>query len=163
MRKPFNLPENECERATRDEMSAIRMILVLASEVNYDKDDLVKRLKIIPDGEARMNQVSIDITELFRDIVGTITHKQRKALQNSASDYDIQLVPKMMPAKTSVAVSKEDLTTLINAARQKCMYCSLGGDDVKKCDLYNLLEVLVPLNDYGSSDIICPYTYQEWM
>lgn len=159
----FELPEDECVRMTRDEMSATRMILIAASEMNYAKDDLKKRLATIPNGTERMTELTDGITDLFKDVMGTITDKQRRVLRNSAQDYEVHIVPKMMQEKSFIAVDKEDMTTLVNCAREKCKYCSMAGSDIRKCDLYNLLEAYVPLNDYGSDDIMCPYAYQEWI
>ena len=162
MRERFELPDRDCIRMTRDEMASTRMVLVLASELHFAKDDLKKRLEVIPDGPERMETVVDECDSLFRDILGTVSDKQRKTLRNSANDYEIRLAPKMTPENFSMAVAKDDMTVLVNCAREKCKYCSLAGQEVAKCALYKLLETYIPLNDYGSDEIICPYAYQEW-
>lgn len=161
MRERFELPDNECERATRDEMSAIRMLLIMASNLGYAEEDLAKRLDIVPDGKERLKSVLKDSTELLQDILGTITDKQRRKLRNDALDYDVKLTPKIGVDKTTLAISKQELMTFVNCAREKCKYCTLDGYKCRACDLYQILETVIPLNDYGS-DISCPYFYQEW-
>lgn len=161
MRKRFELPDNECERATRDEMSAIRMLLIMSSNLAYAEDDLKKRLSIVPDGEARLKSVLEESTSLFQDILGTISDKQRRKLRNDANDYDVKLTPKFSADKTTMALSKQELMTLVNCAREKCKFCILNGRECEQCELYQMLITIIPLNDYGS-DIVCPYVYQEW-
>ena len=160
-REPFELPDSECERATRDEMSAIRMLLIMASNLAYAKDDLKKRLGIVPDGEERLSSVLEEATSLFQDVLGTISDKQRRKLRNDANDYDVKLTPKFSADKTLMALSKQELTTLINCARERCKFCTLDGNECKKCELYQMLLTIVPLNDYGIG-IMCPYVFQEW-
>jgi len=161
MKQPFELPDDQCERLTRDEMSAVRMLLILSSEINYAKEDLQKRLAMIPNGKARMNMLAGNCTSLFKDVLGTISDKQRRTLRNSALDYDLKIVPKVNAGQTSIAVQKDDMTELVNCAREKCKYCTLSGLESRSCQLYKLLEAYIPLNDYGA-EIICPYAYQEW-
>lgn len=161
MRERFELPDEQCERATRDEMSAIRMMLVMASNLAYTKDDLGKRLDIIPDGKTRLESLLSESTSLFQDILGTISDKQRRKLRNDAKDYDVKLTPKFSAEKTTLALSKQELMALINCARERCKFCTLSGRECEKCELYQILLTVVPLNDYGS-DIVCPYCYQEW-
>ena len=161
MRERFELPDNECERATRDEMSAIRMLLVMASNLQYANEDLTKRLRMIPDGESRLKTLTEEYTALFQDILGTITDKQRRKLRNDALDYDVKLTPKIGMDKTTLAISKQELMTFVNCAREKCKFCTLDGYACKACNLYQILETVIPLNDYGS-EISCPYFYQEW-
>ena len=159
--KPFELPNEQCERLTRNEMAAIRMVLILASEMSYAKDDLAKRLDIVPDGKSRMDNVLEETLSLFKDLLGTVSDKQRKTLKNSAMDYEIRLVPKMSPESSSIAVSKTDLTNLIDCAKERCKYCTLDGNDARRCELYKILETIIPLDDY-SMDIACPYAFTEW-
>ena len=137
------------------------MILILGSELAYAKDDLKERLKTVPNGTARMNMLLGNCTSLFKDILGTITDKQRKTLRNSAQDYEIRLTPKLSPESSSLAVSKKDLTVLINCARERCKFCVLDGKQCKFCELYKILEIVTPLDDYGDG-IACPYAYSEW-
>lgn len=160
-KQAFELPEDQCERLTRNEMASLRLVLVLASEVTYAKEDLSRRLGIVPNGKSRMNMVLGGINSLFKDLLGTVSDKQRKALRNSALDYEIRLVPKMTPESSSIAVQKQDMTEMIDCAREKCKFCTLDGEECRKCKLYKLLETIVPLDDYNS-DIACPYAFEDW-
>lgn len=161
MKQPFELPDEQCERLTRNEMSAVRMLLILSSEMNYAKEDLQKIMGIVPNGKARMNMLVGNCTSLFKDVLGAMSDKQRKVLKNSALDYDLKIVPKVSAGQTSIAVQKDDMTELVNCAREKCKLCALSGLEAKNCKLYRLLEAYIPLDDYGA-EIICPYAYQEW-
>lgn len=163
MKEHFELPESECKRVTRTEMAALRMVLILASEINYAADDLCERLKIVPNGTDRMNALKEEVNSLFKDLLGTVTDKQRRTLRNSANDYEMRLVPKMTPDTTCLAMTKSDITELVNCAREKCKFCSFNEEEAKtKCALYILLENYIPLDDYGT-DITCPYAYKDWI
>lgn len=161
MRERFELPNEQCERLTRPEMNAVRMMLILASSMAYAKEDLCKRVKSVPDGTERMDKLLDDCSALFEDILGTVSDKQRKQLRNSAKDYEIRLVPKSTPWRTTIAVQKDDVIAITDCARERCKYCTLDGKDAQECHLYKLLEAYIPLDDYGD-DIICPYAYAEW-
>ena len=41
-KKPFELPDEQCERLTRPEMAACRTIMTLVSDLEYAKEDLAK-------------------------------------------------------------------------------------------------------------------------
>ena len=158
----FELPNEECIRATRDEMACIRIVLIASSELNYAREDLKQRLSIVPDGNERMNRLADEMTELFKDILGTISDKQRRTLRNSANDYEMRLVPKMTPGFSGLSFTKDDVKTLVSAAREKCKFCTLAGREIHDCDLYGILETYIPLDNYGNEEIVCPYNYQEW-
>ena len=160
-KEPFELPNNQCVRATRNEMSSMRMVLIMASEVNHSRQDLEKRLDIVPDGNERMTKVADELNDLFQDIMGTVSDNQRRVLRNSEQDYEVRIVPKASTDKTCLAVSKQDMTNLVDCAREKCRFCSLNGEEAKDCALYKFLEAYIPLDDYDG-EFACPYAYQTW-
>ena len=161
MKEAFVLPEKSCERLTRTEMNAVKLTISLTSVVNYAREDLVKKLEVIPDGIARMNAVTNDLNELLQDILGTVSYKQSKQLLNDAKDLEIRLVPKMTSDNASVLFKRDEFESLINCAREKCKFCTEDGRSCERCDLYRILEAKVPLEDYGDG-IACPYAYTEW-
>lgn len=162
MNDTFELPDSQCKRLTRTEMSSLRMLLVLASEMNYAVEDLENLLKIVPEGQDRMNELASKTSNLFRDLLGAVTDKQRRALRNSANDYDFKLTPKLSTDGLTLAMSREDMSMLVNCAREKCKYCTFAGKEIKSCKLYSLLETYIPLDEYGDDSIACPYAFQEW-
>lgn len=161
-REAFILPNEQCRRLNHSEMLAVRWVLNMASELNMAKGDLAHLLDAVPNGKSRMNMLVGQVNALFTDILGVVSDNQRQVLRNSARDYAVKLVPKVMTTKSYVALDKADFQELVTSAKNKCKYCPLDGKEALKCSLYKLLEAYVPLDDYGNSDISCPYAYEEW-
>ena len=163
MKEHFQLPDSECERATRKEIDALRMLIALVSNANYGKKDLAKRLSIVPEGTERFEKTVGELNDLLQDIIGAISTIQAKALKNTLLDYEIRLVPKFTTFEVVIPVGKKDFMTFIDCAMERCKTCAEDGKTCRKCDLYNLLLSYVPLDDYGNDDdIICPYAEVEW-
>lgn len=159
--EPFEIPDSECERLTRPEMACCRSIMTLASDLHYAKDDLKKRLKTVPDGEQRMDAVCGEIDSLFRDILGTVSDRQRKQLRNQAKDLVMKAVPKLSAADNKVMIYIDEVKELVDCAREKCRICAKDGTECRSCRLYKWLETNIPLDDYGD-DLICPYARRDW-
>ena len=53
-RKPYTLPDDQCERLLRSEMTALRILLAALSSAAYAQTDLQKRLECIPYGKERL-------------------------------------------------------------------------------------------------------------
>lgn len=158
---PFELPDDQCERVTRTEMASCRTILLLASDLHHAQEDLKDRLKCVPYGERRLRMISGGIDSLFRDILGTITDKQRKQIRNQAKDLVMQAVPKLTASQNKVMVYLDDIKELTNCAMERCKRCADTGDEARKCRLYQWLETNIPLDDYGDN-LICPYARIGW-
>lgn len=166
LRKPdehetFVLPERECIRVTRQEMNACKLLTSLVSVTAYAVDDLRERLKVVPDGQDRMESALAAIDSLLRDICGTINIRQARQLLNAATEMEIRLVPKMTPDNTRMQMDKDEYKDLIDCAREKCKFCTEDGESCKGCRLYGILLEKIPLDDYGDG-ISCPYAYKEW-
>ena len=161
MREPFVLPDRECERVTRQEMNACKLLTTLVSIMNYAKDDLKKRLEIIPDGQTRMNSAVSEMDSILTDICGTINIRQAKQLLNASNELELRLVPRFSPDHTAVQLNKAEYKDLIDCAREKCKFCTENGESCRDCRLYGVLIERVPLEDYGDG-ICCPYAYVEW-
>lgn len=161
MREPFVLTDRECERVTRQEMNACKMLTTLVSVTTYAKDDLKKRLETIPDGHQRMDEALENIDSILRDICGTINIRQAKQLLNAAKELEVRLVPRYSPDHTAVQLNKEEYKQLIDCAREKCKFCTEDGDSCRNCQLYGILIERIPLENYDDG-ITCPYAYTEW-
>lgn len=159
--KPFELPESQCERLTRQEFACIRSIMVLASDLTLARDDLKKRLECVPSGQERLNMVLGGINSLFKDLIGTVTDRQRRQLRNQAKDMTLQIVPKLSRKDNRVMIYIDDVKELVNCAREKCTGCVDTDEEARHCRLYQWLEGNVPLDDYGD-DLICPYASIDW-
>lgn len=160
-REHYELPDDQCERLTGNEMDGLRWCLNTTSMLFVAKDNLQKRLECVPYGRERMNMLTGGMNALFQDLLGTVTNKQRKALRNTARDYKIKLVPAVGMEKSIMAVDEQDFKTLISAAKNKCKDCTKCGMVVRKCPLYQILEVYVPLDEYDDT-IMCSYAYKKW-
>ena len=161
MRERFLLPDSECERMTRNEMNAFKMLTVSVSEINHAKEFLARLIGIVPDGNERFDQLMTLANEFFEDMIGTVHSKQAKNLLNAVQDNEIRLMPKMAPRDLVIPVRKEEYQDMIDCAREKCKFCTEDGKTCERCKLYGLLVSQVPLEDYGDG-ISCPYAYQEW-
>ena len=155
------LDEKDCERMTRHEFEAVRCLLGAVTYIAEASKDLQKRLGCIPSGKQRMAMAKGAVNALANDLVGTMTVSQCKQMQNVMNDMEIRMVPKMTPKITNVIMSKENAMVLIDSAKAKCALCAAGGDEIRKCPLYQVLEAIVPLEDYGDG-LICPYVLAEW-
>lgn len=159
--KPFELPDDQCERLTRQEMACCRSIMTLASDLHFAKDDLKGRLETVPHGKERLNMILGGLDSLFRDILGTISDRQRRQLRNQAKDMTYQLVPKLTHSSNKVMIYVDEVKELVDCAREKCTGCVDTGEEARNCRLYKWLEANVPLDNYGD-DLICPYARIDW-
>ena len=160
-RVKFFLPDAKCERMTRTEMNAFKLLVTSVSEINYGRGYLARQLSIIPDGEKRFDELMVKANELFEDMIGTVHSKQAKSLLNTVTDNEIRLMPKMAPSEMVVPVRKNDFQDLVSCAQEKCKFCTEDARTCENCKLYQILLAQVPLDDYGDG-INCPYAYREW-
>ena len=160
MRAAYSLPEEDCERLTRTEMQAMQMGLAALNVLVYCQDDLKNRLDCIPSGKSRMRMLIGSARAIFEDLTGTITKKQAKHILNTMKDMEMRIVPKLTSGTANFVMEKETGKALIDCARAKCHGCVEDGDSCRKCKLYEILTVMVPLEGY--SDFICPYALAEW-
>lgn len=161
MRKPYSLPEKDCERLMRSEMTAVRMLLAALSTAAYAKDDLKARLECVPDGNRRLRLALGLLRAVCDDVVGTISLAQSRQILGTMKDYEMRLVPKLTPMSTNIIMTKEEGKDLLELAREKCVGCTEDGDSCRECKMYKLLEATTPMDDYGSG-LICPYSLAKW-
>lgn len=161
MRKPYSLPDSQCERLLRPELIAVRMLLASLSSASYAKEDLQKRLECVPDGNRRLRLALGGLKAVCDDLVGTITSQQAKQLLGTMKDYEMRLVPKLTPLSENILLTKEQGKDLIDCAREMCNVCTRDGHTCRECRLYKLLEATTPLDHYGD-DIMCPYSLATW-
>ncbi len=155
------LEEKDCERLTRPEFNALRCMLIVVSFCVDAKKDLQKRLDLIPYGRKRMNCALGAIKALMDDIIGTITRAQAQQIQNTMTDMEVKITPKMMPISQTVIMDLDLAKGLMDCAKEKCTGCTEDGESCKKCKLYKIMEATTPLDDYGNG-MLCPYNLAEW-
>ena len=159
-REPFQMPDADKPRLTRTETHCVQWLMNAMSSFRYAADDLKDRLALVPDGAERLRAMNTEASDLLTDIAGTIPDKQRRHLINVAKDMEVRLVPKLTQKTVTVVLSKEEGMELVDAAQVRCRECTEFNEDSQKCHLRKLLEVIVPLEDYGG--LICPYSKSEW-
>ena len=160
--KKFAIPSrDDAWDLTRGERASVTFLMNAASAIIDAKEDLSDRLKAIDGGEELMDQVAEGCVKLLTEVRRTIPERQRTSLANTAEDYEMRLVPKLTPSKTSVIVQKEDFRCLVDAAQAKCRQCVEDSRGAKQCDLYKLLVTILPLDEYPEMNL-CPYNMAWW-
>lgn len=159
----YQLPEEDCERLNRTEMTALRWSLAAVNSCAYAQDDLAKRLECIPDGKVRWRLMLGQLRALCNDLLGTTPRKQCLTIKHVMDDMELRMVPKFTPVPDRVCMGVDDLSYLVRAAKKDiCVGCILTGDECRKCELYRILESVSPMEDWGDS-MMCPYNRDDWM
>lgn len=161
MRQPYMLPDEDCERLNRTQMTAVRMMLAALSVATYAKDDLRDRLECVPYGNERMRMAVGGLRAVVDDLVGTISRGQCRQIYGTMKDFEMRLLPKMTPGTTSIVMTKDEGKELLDCARWKCHDCVEDGNSCRECRLYKLLEATTPMDSYGDG-MVCPYALAEW-
>ena len=158
---PFELPDDQCERLTKTEMHSVQWLLNAVSTLRYAETDLKKRLECVPSGNQRLRLAIGQLGSLLRDVLGTVSDRQRRQIRNTAQDMEVRLVPKLTAQKASIVLDEETARELVDAAQAKCRWeCVPDFEGDRKCDLCKILEAVVPLENYDS--VSCPYWRAEW-
>lgn len=156
------LPDEECERLRRSEMEAMRCLLGAVSYTATAQDGIKNRLStMIPDGQARMDELIKGMRSLLGDLVGTVPSLQAKQLQNTMKDMELRMVPKLSGMTHNVILEKDVAKGLIDAAMEKCHGCVETNETCKQCRVYQVLEATTPLEEYDNG-LICAYSTSEW-
>ena len=163
MKKEFySLPDAECERMTRAEMNAVQGVLAAVHFVANGRPDLQKRLAMIPNGKRRYNLMLGQVNAIANDLVGITKVGQCKQIRNIMHDCDLRFTPKMTPMDRRVVIDIDDVAYLIDAAkREQCTVCTKTDAECRSCGLYQVLERVVPLDDYKDGTM-CPYMLEGW-
>jgi len=160
-REMLSPSRDDAVRITRSEKMAM-IVLAYACTILEDlKTDLSDRLGMIDNGADRLNEVSGKADALLNELRVTIPLNQRLNLQNTAQDFEIRLSPKAAPCKTSIVMQKKEFKELVDFARTKCRDCMDSDEECEKCGLFQLLTVLLPLDNYHDG-MLCPYNLGEW-
>jgi len=161
MRQPYKLPDADCERLMRSELTAVRMLLAAMSTAAYAEEDLQDRLECVPYGRQRMRLAVGSLRAICDDVIGTISVSQCKQIYGTMRDFEMRLLPKLTPGSTNIIMTKEQGKDLLDCARWACHACVKDGESCRECRLYKILEATTPLDDYGDG-MLCPYALAEW-
>ena len=158
---PFELPDDQCERLTRTEMQSVQWLLNALSTLRYAETDLANRLACVPSGNQRLKMAIGQVGSLLRDVLGTVSDKQRRQIRNVAKDMEVRLVSKLTSQSVNLVLDEKIAKELVDAAQAKCHWdCVPDLDGSRKCELCKILEAVVPLENYDS--VSCPYWRAEW-
>lgn len=145
----------------RDEKMVMTFLQNTVSAIAETKDIMADRIARIDGGPELMDKLVNDSNELLGRVRETIPERQRMSFARTAKDYEIRLVPKFTPMTHNVVVEKEDFRKLVDAAQIKCRECVDDCEECRKCDLFQLLTVVLPLDSYEGT-MLCPYNMAEW-
>lgn len=158
----YQLPEEDCERLKSREMNAIKWCMAAINSIAYAQDDLKDRLDCIPSGQVRWRLMLGHLRACLNDIIGTIPRKQAKQIKNLMEDMELRFMPKLTRTSNRVCIEVEDFAYFVEHAKADvCTSCILTDDECRKCKMYQLMESLAPLDDYGDGTM-CPYAHKEW-
>ena len=124
---------------------------------------LKDRLECIPSGKVRWRLLLGQLRAVTNDLIGTIPYKQCVNIKNVMNDMELRLVPKYSGHGNRVTLDIDDLSYIVNAAKKDhCLACILNGDECRSCKLYQILESIAPMEDWGDSTV-CPYMREDWL
>lgn len=146
---------------TRPEKLSILFLMNTVSSMMDSREELRDRVSRIENGPEMMDTMCEVSEKLLTEIRRTIPEKQRHSINNISKDMEMRMTPKSTPHKTMVLIDKEDFRTLIDAAQIKCRECTDDNEECKKCGLYQLLLVNLPLDRYDGT-FLCPYNARDW-
>ena len=152
---------DDAVRLTRQEKMAMIVLAYVATVFEDVKAELSDRLGMVEHGPSAMEEPSEKTDRLLNELRLTIPVNQRLNLQNTANEYEIRLTPKATPSKTTVIMQKDEFKELVDLARARCVDCMETDTACGKCKLFQLLTVLLPLDDYHDG-MLCPYNMGEW-
>ena len=152
---------DDAVRLTRQEKMGMISLAYVATVLEDMQGEMKDRIDMVPGGMPLLMEASQNANILLDELRKTIPIDQRMNLQNTAQEYEMRLTPKATPSKTSVVMQKEEFKEIVDFARTKCVDCMESDTDCRKCKLFKLLTVLLPLDDYHNG-MLCPYNMGEW-
>lgn len=162
MMKQFAIPSrDDAWMVTRREKVSILFLMNTVSSMMDSREELKDRISRIEGGTAAMDQMCQNAEWLLTEIRKTIPTEQRKNINNVSKDMEMRMVPKMTPSKTTVLMQKEEFRALVDAAQVKCRECTDDNEECRKCKLFQLLTVILPMDRYDDS-YLCPYNARDW-
>ena len=151
----------DAKELTRNEKMLITFLTNTVSALAETKDGLTDRVSMIEGGQEKLDRLVEDSLDLLNEVRLTIPENQRRSLARTAMDYEIRLTPKFTPSTHNVVVEKEDFRKLVDSAQVRCRECVDDSEECRKCDLFQLLTVVLPLDGYEGT-MLCPYNMAEW-
>ena len=146
---------------TRNEKLSSLFLMNTVSAMMDSRDELKDRVSKIDGGTEAMEQMCQAADWLLTEIRKTIPTEQRHNINNVSKDMEMRMVPKATPSKTMVLMQKEEFRSLVDAAQAKCHDCVDDNEECRKCKLFQLLTVVLPMDAYDVGNL-CPYNMAGW-
>ena len=151
---------DDAVRLTRSEKTAMLWFANAVATLEELQTSIADRLKMIPGGTELLNELAVKSDELLNEVRKTIPMNQRTSLQNTVCDYEVRMAPKLSSFTKNVIMTGDEFKALVDIARTKCRECTEDDHSNSKCELFQLLTSILPLDDY--SGLLCPYNMGEW-
>lgn len=146
---------------TRREKLSILFLMNTVSAMMDSREELKDRVSRIDGGSEMMNTMCDVSEKLLTEIRRTIPTDQRHNINNVSRDMEMRMVPKATPSKTCVVMQKDEFKALVDAAQAKCHDCVDDNMECRKCELFQLLTVILPMDAYDVGNL-CPYNMAGW-
>ena len=145
----------------RGEKLSILFLMNTVSAMMDSKNELADRISRIDGGTETMKSMCEQAEWILTEIRRTIPTEQRHNINNVSRDMEMRMVPKATPSKTMVLMQKEEFRSLVDAAQTKCHDCVDDNKECRKCKLFQLLTVVLPMDRYDVGNL-CPYNMAGW-
>lgn len=160
-REMLSPSREDAVRLNRTEKQGMILFAWVATILEDLQKEMPERLKLVEQGTEVMRELSGKADHLLNELRKTVPVNQRINLQNTAQEYEVRLTPKATPNKTTVVMQGSEFKELVDLARAKCVDCMESDTACGKCKLFQLLTVILPLDDYHDG-MLCPYNMGEW-
>lgn len=145
----------------RHEKLSILFLMNTVSAMMDSRDELKDRVSRIDGGPELMDIMCESAEKILEEIRRTIPTEQRQNINNVSKDMEMRMVPKATPRKTMILMQKEEFRALVDAAQAKCHDCVDDTEECRKCKLFQLLTVILPMDAYDVGNL-CPYNMAGW-
>jgi len=161
-KEQFAIPSrDDAWLVTRGEKLSILFLMNTVSAMMDSKAELADRISHIDGGQETMESMCDQAEWILNEIRRTIPTDQRHNINNVSKDMEMRMVPKATPSKTTVLIQKEEFRSLIDAAQAKCHDCVDDNTECRKCKLFQLFTVVLPMDAYDVGNL-CPYNMAGW-
>ena len=148
-------------RLTREEKMGMILLSYAATVLDDLRKEIHDRIGMIPEGHERMREVAEKTEQILHEMRVTAPMNQRNQLENTAADFEMRLTPRLTPSSTNVIMQKEEFRSLVDFARGTCRECTMDDEECEGCKLFQLLTVILPLDEYHDR-MLCPYNLGKW-
>lgn len=170
MQYEFNIVQKSEEQdnlqpLTSREKEQVEFLQVTDTIIAKAERELGKRvLDLVPNGKERFASMRNQFKQLNDEILSVTPKKQKVQIGHSMLQNEIRLCAKPVASSHQREALTVDFFTLKGiidiAQEERCIGCILDNEECKKCELFNVLTCIVPLESYEGH--YCPYYKIGW-